>query len=91
MLREIEERRQNLTLPHERFVTEYLTTARYNATEAYRRVYGCAGHSAEVGASRLRKRPDVAAEIRKRFDEQMERVRLQAEIDGARRALRRRP
>lgn len=60
-----------LNPPHERFVTEYLTTARYNATEAYRRVYGCMGHSAEVGGYRLRKRPDVAAEINKRFQAQL--------------------
>lgn len=56
---------------HERFIVEYLTGARYNASEAYRRVFGCTGHSAEVGASRLRKRPDVAAEIDARFKAQL--------------------
>lgn len=68
-----------LNPPHERFVTEYLTTARYNATEAYRRVYGCKGHSAEVGGSRLRKRPDVAAEINSRFQAQLAEIKTAAD------------
>jgi phage terminase small subunit len=63
---------------HERFVVEYLTTARYNGTEAYRRVFGCTGHSAEVGASRLRKRPDVAAEIDTRFKAQLAELEAEA-------------
>ena len=61
-------------------MTEFLTTARYNGTAAYTSVYGVTGHSAEVGASRLRKRPDVAAEIRVRFRAQME--ALQRPVGG---------
>ena len=47
---------------HQRFVEEYARD--YNATAAYRRAgYRARGHSAEVNASRLRQRPDVAAAI----------------------------
>lgn len=76
-----------LSNQHERFVTEFLTTARYNGSAAYASVYGVTGHSAEVGASRLRKRPDVAAEIRKRFKAQMEALYRQASADPEMQAL----
>jgi hypothetical protein len=56
---------------HERFVTEYLTRARYNATQAYPTVFVCFRASAEVGGCRLRKRPEVAAEIDRRFKQQL--------------------
>ena len=45
---------------HKRFVEEYVKD--WNATAAYRRAgYRARGHAAESNASRLRKRPDVAA------------------------------
>lgn len=50
---------------------EYLTGARYNATEAYVRVFGCTRASAEVGGCRLRKRPEVAREINRRLKAQL--------------------
>lgn len=56
---------------YERFVVEYLTTAKYNATQAYINTFGCSRRSAWSGACRLRKRPEVAAEIARRFQEQL--------------------
>jgi len=45
---------------HRRFVEEYAQD--WNATAAYKRAgYRAIGHAAEVNASRLRRRPDVAA------------------------------
>lgn len=65
-----------LTNPlHELFVVTFLTVARFNGTEAYARVFGCSRASAEVGACRLRKRPEIAREINRRFKAQL------AEID----------
>lgn len=61
---------------HELFVVEYLTRAKYNGTEAYARVFGCSRASASVGGCRLKKRPEVAREINRRFREQL------AAIDG---------
>jgi hypothetical protein len=47
---------------HQRFVEEYARDR--NATAAYQRAgYRARGHAAEVNASRLRKRPEVAAAI----------------------------
>jgi phage terminase small subunit len=52
---------------HHRFVEEYAKDG--NATAAYRRAgYRARGHSAEINASRLRKRPDVTAACRAVFD-----------------------
>lgn len=56
---------------HEKFVVLYLTTARYNASEAYRQTYGTTGASAWVGGCRLKKRPEVAKEINRRFKAQL--------------------
>jgi phage terminase small subunit len=47
---------------HRRFVEEYAKD--WNATAAYKRAgYRARGHSADVNASRLRNRPDVAAAL----------------------------
>jgi phage terminase small subunit len=47
---------------HQRFVEEYARD--WNATAAYKRAgYRARGHGAEVNASRLRRRPDVAAAV----------------------------
>lgn len=67
-----------LTNPlHARFVEEFFGPARMNGTEAYRRTFGTTGHSAEVGASRLRKRPDVKAEMERRLRAELDAIREQ--------------
>jgi phage terminase small subunit len=51
---------------HARFVEEYARD--WNATAAYKRAgYRARGHAAEVNASRLRRRPDVAAACAERL------------------------
>ena len=51
-----------MRLNHQRFVEEYARD--WNATAAYKRAgYRARGHGAEVNASRLRRRPDVAAAV----------------------------
>ena len=58
---------------HARFVAEYLIDL--NATAAYKRAgYRARGHSAEVNASRLRKRPDVRAVCAAKTREQLARI-----------------
>ena len=67
-----------------RFVAEYLIDL--NATAAYKRAgYRARGHSAEVNASRLRKRPDVRAVCAAKTREQL--ARIYAEV-AARKAIR---
>jgi phage terminase small subunit len=88
MLRKAEESRQKLASPrsglrprHELFVAEYLID--WNATAAYKRAgYRARGHSAEVNASRLRKRPDVRRVCAAKVREQL------ARIDACREAAR---
>ena len=55
---------------HLRFIKEYARD--WNATAAYRRAgYRAIGHAAEVNASRLRRRPDVAAACAAALNEQL--------------------
>jgi phage terminase small subunit len=65
--------RTGLRWRHERFVAEFLIDL--NATAAYKRAgYRARGHSAEVNASRLRKRPDVRAVCAAKAREQLARI-----------------
>lgn len=56
---------------YEKFVAAYVGPARFNATEAYVITYGCTRASAQVGGCRLKKRPEVAREINRRFKAQL--------------------
>jgi phage terminase small subunit len=59
---------------HQRFVDECARD--WNATAAYKRAgYRAMGHSAEVNASRLRRRPDVANALTARLDQQLAAIR----------------
>jgi len=65
--------RSGLRWRHERFVLEFLIDL--NATAAYKRAgYRAWGHSAEVNASRFRKRPDVRAVCASKTREQLARI-----------------
>jgi hypothetical protein len=64
-----------LKLKHQRFIEEYARD--WNATAAYRRAgYRATGHSAEANASRLMRRPDVAAAVKALSEQQ--RAEIQA-------------
>jgi phage terminase small subunit len=55
---------------HQRFVDECARD--WNATAAYKRAgYRATGHAAEVNASRLRRRPDVATALNARLEHQL--------------------
>jgi phage terminase small subunit len=63
---------------HSRFVAEYACD--WNATAAYKRAgFRARGHAAEVNASRLLRRPDVAQAVR--AVEQAMNAACQAEIE----------
>ncbi len=72
-----------LRAKHQRFVEEYAKD--WNATAAYKRA-GCRarGHSAEVNASRLRRRPDVAKAIRQALEDRPAQIKSEAAERSAR-------
>jgi phage terminase small subunit len=66
-----------VTVQHQRFVDEYAKDG--NATAAYKRAgYRATGHSAEVNASRLAHRPDVAAAAKALFEQHLAAIRQRA-------------
>lgn len=78
---DVEAKRAGLNGRQHAFVMEYLSDIHRNATQAYIRAgYAARGNAAEVSASQLLRRPQVAAEIARFESAHQERIRERAGI-----------